>query len=78
MRLQIESARRQLGTALQLFLEDKDSVSIQCLAGNGAEVMEFYAKKAGKQPFFGLMVAANPKLTSVELRRAQRLFSSAI
>jgi hypothetical protein len=49
--LKIESARRQLGTALALYLSDHDPVSVHCLAGGGCEVIEFYAKKAGSEPF---------------------------
>jgi hypothetical protein len=35
-----EVARRQLGTALALFLADQDSVAVQCLACGGSEIAE--------------------------------------
>lgn len=44
-------ARRQLGTALALFLEDSDPVSVHCLACGGAEIADFLAKSSGNTPF---------------------------
>jgi len=49
-KLKVESARRQLGTALHLYLRNLDPVSVHCLANGGCEVIEFYAEKAGGQP----------------------------
>ena len=43
----IEAARRQLGTALALYLKDQDPVSVHCLAGAGCELIEYYAQKSG-------------------------------
>ena len=40
-------ARHQLGTALDLFLRGRDSVSIQCLACGGAELIEAIARHQG-------------------------------
>jgi len=42
-----EAARRQLGTALHLWLEDLDPVSVQVLASGGCEVAEALAKQVG-------------------------------
>jgi hypothetical protein len=45
MSLKIEVARRQLGMAMHLYLQDVDPVSVHCLANAGCELMEFFAKK---------------------------------
>jgi hypothetical protein len=46
-----EIARRQLGTALALFLEGKDPVSVHTLACAGCEIAEYLTRKAGAEPF---------------------------
>jgi hypothetical protein len=46
-----EIARRQLGTALALFLEDTDPVSVHALACAGCEIAEYLTRKAGEEPF---------------------------
>ena len=60
--LKIECARRQLGTALHLYLRDLDPVSVHCLANGGCELIEFYAKKAGAKPFVLHILETQPKL----------------
>src|SRR4051794_12116009 len=75
--LKIETARRQLGTALALFLSDHDPVSVHCLAGGGCELIEFYAKKAGAEPFTTHMLTARSDLDIKELRRIQRQYWNA-
>jgi hypothetical protein len=47
----IEAARRQLGTALALYLKDQGPVSVHCLAGGGCELIEYYAQKGSGEPF---------------------------
>jgi hypothetical protein len=46
-----EIARRQLGTALALFLQDCDPVSVHALACAGCEIAEHLTRKAGAKPF---------------------------
>jgi hypothetical protein len=36
----LDIARHQLGSALDLFIRDRDAVSVQCLACGGVELME--------------------------------------
>ena len=55
-KLKIEAARRQLGQALAFFLQDRDPVAVHCLAGGGCELIEYYATKAGGQPFTSFML----------------------
>ena len=77
MRLKIEAARRQLGTALYLFMEDMDPVSVQCLAGGGGEVMEFYALKLHGNSFMNVIVQTHPEHDEKKLRRARNEFWNA-
>jgi hypothetical protein len=44
-------ARAQLVTALDLFVRDKDPISVQCLACGGGEVVEGLAATHGEEPF---------------------------
>ena len=75
--LKIESARRQLGTALALYLQDKDPVSVHCLAGGGCELIEYFAKKAGGQPFTSHILKTWPDLEIKKVRSLQRQFWTA-
>lgn len=73
----MESARRQLGTALALYLRDEDPVSVHCLAGGGCELIEYYAQKSGAKPFTSHMLEAVPDLTIKKIRRLQRQYWAA-
>jgi hypothetical protein len=75
--LKIESARRQLGSALQLYLQDRDPVSVHCLANGGCELIEYYAKKAGRQPFTSHILQTYPNLNIEKLRGVQRRYWTA-
>jgi hypothetical protein len=76
-RIKIECARRQLGTALALYLRDRDPVSVHCLANGGCELIEFYAKKAGGKPFVSQILETQPKLDIKALRKVQREYWNA-
>jgi|SRR5215831_11057825 len=76
-RLKIESARRQLGTALALFLDSYDPVAVHCLAGGGCELIEYYAKKAGAEPFTTHILKTQPHLDIKKVRRLQRQYWNA-
>jgi len=75
--LKIEGARRQLGTALALYLQDHDPVAVHCLAGGGCEVIDFFAKKAGKEPFVTHILNENPHMDIAKVRRLQRQYWTA-
>ena len=77
--LKIESARRQLGTALALYLQDRDPVSVHCLANGGCELIEYYAKKAGGEPFTSHIMETHLDLKNdlKRLRRIQRKYWTA-
>jgi len=73
----VEAARRQLGTALALYLEDRDPVSVHCLAGGACELIDFYAQKVGGEPFSSHALATFPDLDIGQLRRLQRQYWNA-
>jgi hypothetical protein len=75
--LKIASARRQLGTALALYLQDFDPVSVHCLAGGGCELIEYYAKKAGGEPFTSHALKTFPGIEMRQIRTLQRKFWNA-
>ncbi len=61
-----EVARRQLGTALALFLQDQDPISVHVLACAGGEVAEGLAEEAGGPTFRSMREQAEPVLTRVD------------
>jgi hypothetical protein len=61
-------ARAQLGTALALFLQDLDPVSVHTLACAGGEIAEHLARKAGKPSFSLHALETFPDLTIKELK----------
>src|SRR5262249_37555587 len=63
-----EIARRQLGTALALFLEDNDPVSVHALACAGCEIAEYLTRKAGEEPFSTHALLTFPDLSRGKLQ----------
>ena len=59
----VEVARRQLGSALWLFLQNLDPVSVHTLAGSGAELAEGLARDVGGAPFIEHVLRTNPDMT---------------
>src|SRR5262249_6891256 len=70
-------ARRQLGTALALFLEDSDPVSVHTLACAGCEIAEHLTRKAGEEPFSTHALLTFPDLDRGEIRRLQNQYWNA-
>ena len=52
------AARQQLGTALALFIDDCDPVSVQVLACGGGEVAEHLSAEAGQQLLVRVVLGA--------------------
>jgi hypothetical protein len=73
----IEVVRRQLGTALHLFLIDADPVSVHTLASAACEVAEQLTALAGRQPFSSHALASIPEMKIGELRNLQRKYYNA-
>jgi hypothetical protein len=72
-----EIARRQLGTALALFLEDSDPVSVHTLACAGCEIAEYLTHKAGVEPFSTHALATFPDLDIGKIRQLQNQYWNA-
>ena len=72
-----EIARRQLGAALALFLEDSDPVSLHTLACAGCEIAEYLTHKAGEKPFSAHVLATFPDLNIGEIRQLQNQYWNA-
>ena len=70
-------ARAQLGTALALFLDDLDPVSVHTLACAGAEITERLAQKAGKSSFAMQASDTFPTLKPNELRSLRNKYCNA-
>ena len=64
----IDAARSQLATAINLFFDDVDPISVHSLACASAEILETICRKNGKQTFFAHMRESNPKFTSKKIR----------
>ena len=73
----LEIARRQLGTALALYLEDLDPVSVHSLASAACELLEHLASKAGKKPLNHYIISYFPGSKASDLRRIQHEFWNA-
>jgi hypothetical protein len=70
-------ARHQLGTALDLFIRDRDPIAVHCLACGGGELIEAIADVENVQPMTTHMLETMPNLDIKELRRIQRLYWNA-
>ena len=72
----IHVARRQLGVALALFLEDLDPIVVHVLACTAGEVAEYLAVKASGQPFTARALATFRNNSWRDIRRARNRFWS--
>lgn len=73
----LDAARRQLGTALSLFIDDLDPVSVHCLACGGAELAEHLAKKSGASAFVDHAMKVDPSLDERTLARLRNRYWNA-
>jgi hypothetical protein len=73
----LDIARHQLGTALDLFIRDRDAVSVQCLACGGAELIEGIATHQGVEPLSTHMLQTYPAMDMNQLRKLQRRYWNA-
>ena len=71
-------ARRQLGTALALFLDDGDPVSVHCLACGGAEIADFLAKNVERTPFSQHALDTFPEMNVNELVKLRNKYWNAM
>jgi len=62
MTIKLTIARAQLGTALDLFIRDKDPLSVHALACGGAEIIEGLAEHTGVPTMATLLLSQQPEL----------------
>jgi hypothetical protein len=65
----VDVARRQLGTALHLYLADLDPVSVHVLASGGSEVASAMAVKSNAKPFSDFTLEVFPNVTKTDLTK---------
>jgi len=73
----IEIARRQQGTALSLYLDDLDPVSIHSLAGNAREILDKLADYEGVSTFRDFALEASPGETPKNYYAAMNAYRNA-
>ncbi len=76
--LKKEMARRQLGTALALFLVDDDPVSVHCLACGGGEIADSLAKEAGEKAFSQHALDVHPEMQPTDLANLRNKYWNAM
>jgi hypothetical protein len=73
----LDVARHQLGTALDLFIRDRDPIAVQCLACGGGELIDKIASFADIPTFSTHMLETVPELDIAKLRNLQRQYWNA-
>jgi hypothetical protein len=73
----LDVARHQLGTAMDLFIRDRDPVAVQCLACGGAEMIEAVAQLQKVEMFSTHILRTMPELDIAKVRSRQRLYWNA-
>lgn len=67
-------ARSQLLTAIDLFFEDRDAVSVQALAGNARELLESLCRLRGIEPMTELLLRDHPGRPKKDIYAALNLY----
>jgi hypothetical protein len=67
-------ARSQLLTAIDLFFEDRDPVSVQALAGNAREILESLCRLRGIEPMTELLLRDHPGRPKKDIYAALNLY----
>ena len=73
----LDVARHQLGTAMELFIRDRDPVAVQCLACGGAEMIEAVAQLEKVEMFSTHILRTMPELNIAAVRNRQRVYWNA-
>ena len=74
----VDVARRQLGTALHLYLTGLDPVSVHVLASGGCEIARALAAKANAKPFSDFTLEIFPHFTKSNLDYLRSKFWNAM
>jgi hypothetical protein len=73
----LDVARHQLGTALDLFIRDRDPIAVQCLACGGGELIDKIASSQNIRSLSTHMLETVPDLDIQKLRNLQRQYWNA-
>jgi hypothetical protein len=74
----VRLARAQLGTALDLFMRDRDPISVHVLASGAAEVLEGVALASNVRPFSSHILSDQPTLNMTDIRRLRNQYWNAM
>jgi hypothetical protein len=74
----LQIARAQLGTALHLFILDKDPYSVQALSCGGSELIEGLAQAVELPTFSTHIMATFPDFDIAKVKRSRNLYWNAI
>ena len=77
MLTKLDAARSQLYTALDLFICNRDPVSIHNLACSSSELCEGLAKISGQKPFSTHIMTTQPDIKIEEIRKLQNQYWNA-
>ena len=78
MSLKLKIARAQLGTALDLFIRNKDPLSVHALACGGTEVMEGVAEQASSPTLSTHILETFPGMDVAKIKRLRNQYWNAI
>jgi hypothetical protein len=73
----LDVARHQLGTALDLFIRDRDPIAVQCLACGGCEVIEAIATTENLKPFSSHILESVPDINMKRIRQLKNQYWNA-
>jgi hypothetical protein len=73
----LDVARHQLGTALDLFIRNRDPIAVQCLACGGGELIESIASLSDLRPFSTHILETVPDIDIKRIRTLQRQYWNA-
>jgi len=76
--LKVQLARAQLGTALDLYIRDKDPVSVHVLACGGCELIEGIAEKAGHSTLSTHILETHPDIDMKGIRLLRNQYWNAM
>ena len=78
MNVKLQIARAQLGTALSLFIRDKDPLSVHALACGGGEIVEGLAEQAGFETLSTHILKTIPEGDYKKVKRIRNQYWNAI
>src|ERR1700677_4785877 len=77
MLTKLDAARRQLGVAFDLYIRDREPVSVQCLACGAGEILDSLAGQAGAEPFSNHILKTRPNWDTAKIKTIRNQFWNA-